>query len=110
MTSSRRKNVDHTEIALVWIDAQGHEGHILAGAPRLLSTNIPVVAEYWPYGLKRSGGLALFHALVGEHYRCVLDVRASVRSDSLVTVPAADMDRLQSEYGQADFTDLILLK
>lgn len=42
-------------IALMWIDVQGHEGYVFAGAKKLLSTGIPVVSEIWPEGIKLSG-------------------------------------------------------
>jgi FkbM family methyltransferase len=38
--------IDLDDIDLMWMDAQGHEAHILAGAERLAATNIPVLAEY----------------------------------------------------------------
>jgi FkbM family methyltransferase len=43
------------DIAVVWIDTQGHEGHLLRGGPELFARNIPVVSEVWPYGLARAG-------------------------------------------------------
>lgn len=52
--------VDLSSLGMVWMDVQGHEGHVLAGASTLLDSSIPVVAEFWPYGLRRSGGLNLF--------------------------------------------------
>ena len=44
---------------LVWIDVQGHEGHVVAGAEGILGRERrPVfVLEFWPYGLDRAGGL-----------------------------------------------------
>lgn len=41
--------------ALVWLDIQGHEGHFFAGARETLARGGPVVAEFWPYGIARSG-------------------------------------------------------
>lgn len=43
-------------ITLVWMDVQGHEGHVLAGGKKLFSTGVPLVTEVWPYGIHRSGG------------------------------------------------------
>lgn len=43
------------DIALMWIDVQGHEGYVFQGAKDLLSEGIPVVSEIWPYGIKRAG-------------------------------------------------------
>jgi FkbM family methyltransferase len=36
------------QLGLVWLDAQGHEGQILAGARSLLASGVPVMMEYWP--------------------------------------------------------------
>ena len=42
---------------LTWMDTQGHEGQILAGATATLGEQAPaVVMEFWPYGLERAGG------------------------------------------------------
>jgi FkbM family methyltransferase len=46
----RDENVD-----LVWMDIQGHEGHFFQGARKFLARGIPVVSEFWPYGIERSG-------------------------------------------------------
>lgn len=43
------------DLALVWIDTQGHEGRVLAGGASLLSRRVPVVCEIWPHGLAQMG-------------------------------------------------------
>ncbi len=44
------------DVSMVWMDIQGHEGKFLQGAYGFLSKQkIPVVMEFWPYGLLRSG-------------------------------------------------------
>jgi FkbM family methyltransferase len=47
--------VDRRDVGLVWMDVQGHERHVLEGAPELLASGVPVVTELWPYGLRRAG-------------------------------------------------------
>lgn len=42
-------------ISLMWIDVQGHEGHVFMGARNFLSKGIPVVSEIWPYAIRRTG-------------------------------------------------------
>jgi FkbM family methyltransferase len=42
-------------IDLVWADVQGHEGHLFRGGERLLGRGVPVVSEFWPYAILRSG-------------------------------------------------------
>lgn len=65
--------------ALIWIDTQGYEGHVLAGAAGILSrprSETPaIVCELWPYGIERAGGrdrLFTFLACCGP----IHDIRA----------------------------------
>lgn len=51
--------IDSTK-SLIWMDTQGFEGYVLSGAKNLLTSGIPIVTEFWPYGLKRSGCFNLF--------------------------------------------------
>jgi FkbM family methyltransferase len=105
------RQIDLQEIDLVWMDAQGHEGHILAGASQLAAAGIPVVTEYWPYGLRRAGALDRFHALVSERYGMVVDLR-----EPAVALPAERVSELADRYAAAEgadqtvpYTDLLLL-
>ncbi len=52
----KSNNINASDIGLVWIDTQGHEGHVLAAAKALETAKTPIVIEFWPYGLKRSDG------------------------------------------------------
>lgn len=53
---AERPPAEVAEIALVWMDIQGHEGHVFQGARSfLLDRRVPVVTEFWPYGILRSG-------------------------------------------------------
>lgn len=60
--------IDLEALSFVWIDVQGHEAHLLSGAKRLLASNVPVMIEYWPYGLDQAGGLERLELLLREHY------------------------------------------
>lgn len=42
-------------IDALWVDIQGHEGHFFRGAQAALKRGIPVITEFWPYGLARAG-------------------------------------------------------
>lgn len=61
-------------VGLAWIDTQGYEGHILSGAGRLLEADIPMVIEFWPYGLDRTGGAADYWTALERSGRRVLDM------------------------------------
>lgn len=51
-------------IRLLWLDAQGHEGYILDGGRQLLRRRVPVITEFWPYGIDRSGmSEGVFHSV-----------------------------------------------
>jgi FkbM family methyltransferase len=54
--------------ALVWMDIQGHEGFFFRGARDVLTAaRVPVVSEFWPYGVARSGmGADEYCAIVRE--------------------------------------------
>jgi FkbM family methyltransferase len=101
--------VDLEEIDLVWMDAQGHEGHILSGAERLLASDTPIVTEYWPYGLRRVGALESFHELVAAHYKTVVDLH-----EPAVALAGARVAELADRYAgderiAAPYTDLLLI-
>ena len=47
--------VEAGSVRLAWVDIQGHEGYFLDGARAVLAGGAPVVSEFWPYGILRSG-------------------------------------------------------
>lgn len=101
------------DVGLVWMDTQGHEAHVLEGASSLLDSGVPVLAEYWPYGLRRAGALERLHAIVAANYGAVIDVRASMESDRVVAMPASNIAALAERYDSEhhwEYTDIALLK
>lgn len=40
--------------SLIWMDTQGYEGNILEGAQHAIQRQVPMVLEFWPYGMKRA--------------------------------------------------------
>jgi FkbM family methyltransferase len=44
-----------SDVRLIWLDIQGHEGQFFEGARDTIGRGIPVVSEFWPYGILRSG-------------------------------------------------------
>jgi FkbM family methyltransferase len=49
------RGVAARDVRLAWVDIQGHEGYFLSGARATLAEGAPVVSEFWPYGILRSG-------------------------------------------------------
>lgn len=101
-------------VSLVWVDTQGHEGHVMAGASKLLARRVPWVIEYWPSALKAAGGLDQLHTLVSANFEEVVDVRASLLAGEPVRYAASRIEEVDGKLpgDEADiehFTDLILL-
>lgn len=74
MTTLDQVEHDHglcfDDATLLWIDTQGYDGHVLAGAAGIMSRprekRPAVVCEFWPYGIERVGGRErLFAFLAG---------------------------------------------
>jgi len=54
---------------LLWMDVQGFEAHVLAGATSLLQRGIPLAMEIWPKGLAEAGtSLSSFVSLIQAHW------------------------------------------
>jgi FkbM family methyltransferase len=102
-----KSDTELQNIGMVWIDTQGHEGQVLEGATAVLDSDIPVVLEYWPYALRRAGGLGLLHTLIAENYSMVIDLSVPRGTP---TYRAKDVHRLETEYCGLEETDLLLLK
>jgi FkbM family methyltransferase len=103
--------IDFGNVDLVWMDAQGHEGHILRGGSKLLASSIPVVTEYWPYGLRRAGGLDTFHELIAANYSHFIDLNSPAADGRARVLPAYSLPALEAEYGwsgEEGSTDLVL--
>jgi FkbM family methyltransferase len=103
--------VDLTALSLVWLDVQGHEGHVLAGAGALMAGTVPIVTEFWPSVMQRNGGLARFMDLVTQHVERIVDLRATQGEGRPVQMPAAKIGELAARYRDPPrFTDLLLLR
>ncbi len=101
---------DPASLGLIWLDVQGHEGHVLAGATGVLSSGIPLVTEFWPDALERAGGFGLFGEVVRSCYTRVVDVRATQEVGAAEVLPISRIDELAERYADpAAFTDLLLL-
>jgi hypothetical protein len=103
------------ERTLVWIDTQGHEGHVLDGARGILARERPpmVVCEFWPYGLEQAGGRErLFRFL--RRCRSIHDIGSvGWQTGAVVTVESLERlyDRLLGECSpeQSPHTELLCM-
>ena len=98
--SSRLDDLLFPQNALLWMDIEGYEGHALRGAAHLLATGIPVVFEFNPVFLRRSGGMdALLQALHGHH---IYDLE---QPDAETTLPPLSQRLSEGER----YTDILAL-
>lgn len=95
------------EIKLLWMDVQGHEKHVIEGADLLLRCGVPVVAEFWPYGLTRAGvSPSQFYACVIARFGHFYDLGEQVPRRR----PIAELPEMFGQYrGTTQFSDLLLL-
>lgn len=97
-----------SEVGLVKIDTQGHEPRVLRGAASLLREGVPLVIEYYPYGMADPGSeLDSFEELIQDHYSRFLDLR-DVRDGRLR--PTAELSQLREPYQPPAATDLLVIR
>ena len=85
-----KNNIHIGKNTLVWIDTQGHEGHIVAGSARAIESaeRSFFVVEVWPYGLELSGGRDyLFEFLKGANH--IYDINSPSWQESELTLEKA---------------------
>lgn len=99
------------EIGLVWIDVQGHEPQVLRGADALIDAAVPILIEYWPYGLTRAGGLDRLHRIISDRFSEVWNLGEEAGAEPVVRIDPADVGLLASRYrSENDSTNLLLLR
>jgi FkbM family methyltransferase len=94
---------------LIWMDTQGYEGTILQGARNALASRVPMVVEFWPYGMKRANSYAALRAAV-TGYSQYYDL--SEREPRPVDMSDSALDSLYQrleEKGINKFTDILLV-
>ncbi|MBV8960545.1 MAG: FkbM family methyltransferase [Actinobacteria bacterium] len=92
------------DVGLIWIDTQGFEGHVLAGAKDTLDAGVPVAMEFWPAGLRANGTFDTVVALLEDRFSTIIDVRKGAK-------PLTDADSLHElavDLGPIH-TDLLLV-
>jgi FkbM family methyltransferase len=73
-TLVRRGLLVPEDVGLLWLDVQGHEAKVLAGATRLTALGVPVVLELHPTMLGAEG-VATIEAIAARDYTHVHDLR-----------------------------------
>jgi FkbM family methyltransferase len=106
---------DYRNIGLVWIDTQGHDGHVLDGAPALVASKAPIVVEFWPYGLDRADGYKMLRDVIVGSGRTVFDVKNMSKTGNQKAIDIVGLDNIYDtlmKEGPSSVhlhTDLLLL-
>ena len=103
-------NVGLNELALVWVDTEGHEFRVLSGAEKVIASGTPFVIEFWPHQLRQNGDYELLLKLLASQMSEIIDLRARVQGGrpSNVENSLAAIDAHANRLGPWP-TDLLLL-
>jgi FkbM family methyltransferase len=107
--------IDPDRVGLLWIDAEGHDGHVLAGATRMTERGVPTVFEFHPEGLDAAGGRQLVHEVAESSYTHLVDVRRREPGEPRFRLrPVSELsalaDRLLGSSTAVSHTDVLLLR
>ena len=101
-------SVDLTTVGLVWMDVQGHEPDVLAGASALLESGIPIVLEYSTDMLRAAQRLDWLETVAMEHYAEFVDLGWSALTGRIAFQPVSELPRLSAGRRKTD-TNLLLV-
>jgi FkbM family methyltransferase len=95
------------DLALAWIDVQGHELDVLRGASSLLAAGVPLVIEYATAMCSREQAAELAE-LLASSYAAMVDLGWCALTDHLRFQPSWAVKLLAAD-GRAVETDLLML-
>ena len=95
------------QLGLVWLDVQGHEGEVLAGARTLLESNVPIVLEY-STGMLDQGARERLDHMIATQFDVIVDLGWCSLTNRLRYQPASAIWQLAGGRRNVE-TDLLLL-
>lgn len=112
-TLARRGLFDPDDVGLLWMDAEGHEGHVLKGARCVTELGVPIVTELSPEKLGRHGGLHDLLEIAGTRYTHFVRLR-HLQGRTQLRFDLDPTDRLDTEIewlsGGSRHTDVLLIR
>lgn len=99
--------LDPDAVSFLWMDVEGHEAHVLAGASALLERGVPLVMEFCPRLFRRAGRLDELEEIMRTRYSHLLDLRKPWPDGVAPFVPTTDIGEIVAEYGDTGFTDVV---
>ena len=113
---SEMGTIELERTGLLWMDAQGHEGHIIQGASKFTDRGVPIVLEWDPKGLDEVGDRGKIERIAAESYTHF----GNMRADSGGTAPKFWLQDIESLHEYANrflgpdrsqvFTDILLVR
>ena len=101
------------DVGLLWMDAQGHKGHILRGGSSLTELGVPVVTELDPDVLRRHGALELVKEIAQTQYTHFVRMR-QIRGGAGLYFDLDPTDELDDEIAWLTrvrrHTDILLIR
>jgi hypothetical protein len=88
------------------MDIQGYEGFALLGGKDLLKTRIPLIIEFWPYGMRRANAFSALKSAVA-HYDGYFDLSDPDKMHTIDTLD--DLCRSIGECEEGSYTDILIL-
>ena len=95
------------DLGLVWLDVQGHEGEVLAGASSLLKSNVPIVMEYSSDMLHGDARMKL-NEMIATNFDVIVDIGWCTLSNKLRFQPSSVIHDFARGPWEVE-TDLLLL-
>jgi FkbM family methyltransferase len=95
------------ELGLVWLDVQGHEGEVLAGARSLLDSGVPIVLEY-SAGMLDDSARTRLDDMIAKHFDVIVDLGWCSLTNRLRFQPASVIRQFAGGRRNVE-TDLLLL-
>jgi FkbM family methyltransferase len=103
-------SAEPAENALIWMDTQGYEGYVVAGARHWLEAGTPLVMEFDPYLMQRVNSFELMKDALAD-YAGFHDLWQNPNRFR----PISDLDDLYTEYdkarklGEIGFTKILVI-
>jgi FkbM family methyltransferase len=95
-------------VALVSIDTQGHEAHVLAGASSLCASDIPVMLEFWPYGLRAAAGSDRLRDILVRSYDRYVDLATPFEGGRIAYRAIDELQALEHRLPYNGWANLLL--
>lgn len=90
---------------LVWMDVQGYEGWVMQGATSFLESKVPMVLEFWPWGMDKTSGYKIFKESL-KNYSGFYDLN---NPENFHPVNKFDELYLSVGFGEELFTDILVI-